>query len=203
VSKVFVGVALLAIALALVFSPLLTSRYDQQFGTGTVITHRPDYVPQTLWARYQIWTEQYIPALSKDDRWFTGYGPGVPPEVDWQYTETLYITLVMRGGVFLLVIYVALILTAARKARRLTASADPTTRAIARAVYLSIILMAVMHVVANYFVISGFPHLFWPLLGLLFAPAPRRVGESEQVPSRVEPRTPLGLRPGALGPARP
>jgi hypothetical protein len=199
-SKLFVGIAFLAVALALAFSPLLTSRYDQQFGAGTVITHRPDYVPQTLWTRYVIWTDQYIPALAKEDRWFTGYGPGVPPEVDWQYTETLYITFVMRGGLILLAIYIALIVAAAGKARRLTSSVDPTTRAIARAVYLSFILMVFMHVVANYFVISGFPHLLWPLLGLLFATAPRRVVESEQVSPSVDPHS---WRPGALGPARP
>lgn len=203
VSKLFVGFAILALVLTLIFSPLLTSRYDQQFGPDVVVTDRPDYVPHTLWSRYLIWTHQYIPALAKDDRWFTGYGPGVPPEVDWQYTETLYITLVMRGGVILLAIYIALILTAAAKARRLTSSMDPTVRAIARAVYLSVILMAFMHVVANYFVISGFPHLFWPLLGLLFAPAPRRVGEAEQASQPAIAGKPGGLLPGALGATRP
>ncbi len=168
-SKLVVGVAMGAMVLALLFSPLLTGRYDQQFGTGTVITHRPDYVPQTLWARYLIWTDQYIPALAKDDRWFAGYGPGVPPEVDWPYTESLYITMVLRGGIILLAIYGFLMLALATRARAHTRSRDPTQRALARVVYLSVILLLFMHIVANYFVVSGFPHLFWPLLGLLFA----------------------------------
>jgi hypothetical protein len=168
-SKLVVGVAIGAMVLALLFSPLLTSRYDQQFGTGTVITHRPDYVPQTLWARYLIWTDQYIPALAKDERWFAGYGPGVPPEVDWPYTESLYITMVLRGGIILLAIYGFLMLALATRARAYTRSRDPTQRALARVVYLSVILLLFMHIVANYFVVSGFPHLFWPLLGLLFA----------------------------------
>jgi hypothetical protein len=168
-SKLVVGVAIGAMVLALLFSPLLTGRYDQQFGTGTVITHRPDYVPQTLWARYLIWTDQYIPALAKDDRWFAGYGPGVPPEVDWPYTESLYITMVLRGGIILLAIYGFLMLALATRARAYTRSRDPTQRALARVVYLSVILLLFMHIVANYFVVSGFPHLFWPLLGLLFA----------------------------------
>ena len=168
-SKLVVGIAIGLMVLALLFSPLLTSRYDQQFGTGTVITHRPDYVPQTLWARYLIWTDQYIPALAKNDRWFAGYGPGVPPEVDWPYTESLYITMVLRGGIILLAIYGFLMLALATRARAYTRSRDPTQRALARVVYLSVILLLFMHIVANYFVVSGFPHLFWPLLGLLFA----------------------------------
>ena len=184
-SKLVLGVAIGAMVLALLFSPLLTNRYDQQFGQGTVITHRPDYVPQTLWARYLIWTDQYIPALSKDERWFAGYGPGVPPEVDWPYTESLYITMVLRGGIILLAIYGCLMLALAQRARAFTRSRDPTQRALARTVYLSVILLLFMHIVANYFVVSGFPHLFWPLLGLLFArvkPTQERVRvESEEL----------------------
>jgi hypothetical protein len=203
VSKLFVGVAVMAVLLTLVFSPLLTSRYDQQFGPDVTLSNRPDYVPQTLWSRYLIWNHQYAPALEKDDRWLIGYGSGVPVEIDWQYTETLYITLVMRGGVLLLGIYVALILMVAWRARRLTHSEDPSTRAIARAVYLSVILMAFMHLVANYFVISGFPHLLWPLLGLLFAPAPRPSpgASAERVHSESNP--PARPLSGALGSATP
>ena len=47
----------------------------------------------------------------------------------------------------------------------------PTQRA-CQGRLLSVILLAAMHLVANYFVISGFPHLLWPLIGLLFAPSP-------------------------------
>jgi hypothetical protein len=195
-SKVFILAAIAGVALALIFSPLLTSRYDQQFGPSAVITEKPDYVPQTVWARYLIWTDQYIPALSKDDRWLIGYGPGVPPEVDWPYTESLYITLVMRGGVLLLGIYVVLMGVIVAQARRRTHSADPTTRAIARVVYLSVILVAAMHLVANYFVISGFPHLLWPLIGLLLAPAPR-AALSRATPSLADVKAldrPVGAR---------
>ena len=49
------------------------------------------------------------------------------------------------------------------------------------------ILLLFMHIVANYFVVSGFPHLFWPLLGLLFArvrPVPVAKA-SDESPSRA------------------
>ena len=58
------------------------------------------------------------------------------------------------------------------------------------------ILLLFMHIVANYFVVSGFPHLFWPLLGLLFArvkPAekPVRVGVwADRWSRRPRPRLP-------------
>jgi hypothetical protein len=191
ISKLFVMVAIGVMAIALLFSPLLTSRYDQQFGTSTIITHRPDYVPQTLWARYLIWTQQYIPALSKGDRWFVGYGPGVPPEVDWPYTESLYITMVMRGGIILLAIYGFLILALASKARGYTRSADPTQKALAQVVYISVVLLLFMHIVANYFVVSGFPHLFWPLLGLLFARVSREPAEEQIHAARGVPEPPV------------
>jgi hypothetical protein len=196
-SKLFLGVAVGLMVLTLLFSPLLTSRYDQQYGTGTVVTHRPEYVPQTLWARYLIWTKQYIPALSKDSRWFAGYGPGVPPEVDWPYTESLYITMVLRGGIILLAIYGFLMLALAVRARGYTRSRDPTQRALARTIYLSVLLLFVMHIVANYFVVSGFPHLFWPLLGLLFARVRREPAEE---PSRADPGLPSPV--AAASPAR-
>jgi hypothetical protein len=199
VSKLFVGLAVMGVVLLLVFSPLLTSRYDQQFGPDVAMSNRPDYIPQTLWSRYLIWDQQYAPALAEDDRWLIGYGPGVPVEVDWQYTETLYITLIMRGGVVLLGIYVALMLMVAARARRLARSEDPSTRAIARVVYLSIILMAFMHLVANYFVISGFPHLLWPLLGLLFAPAPRTSPAAARATPGSQSKEPAKYRPRALG----
>lgn len=197
-SKVFILAAIAGVVLALIFSPLLTGRYDQQFGSTPIVTEKPAYVPQTVWARYLIWTKQYIPALSKDDRGLIGYGPGVPPEVDWPYTESLYVTLVMRGGLLLLGIYAVLMGVIAAQARRRIRSADPTTRAIARVVYLSVVLGIVMHLVANYFVISGFPHLLWPLLGLLFAPAPRAAPAVPEATRRsegsVSHRTPRALR---------
>jgi cytochrome b561 len=77
--------------------------------------------------------------------------------------------MVLRGGIILLAIYGFLMLALATRARAHTRSRDPTQRALARVVYLSVILLLFMHIVANYFVVSGFPHLFWPLLGLLFA----------------------------------
>jgi hypothetical protein len=140
--------------------------------TGTGVRHRPALVPETLFKRYLVWTEQWIPAMS--GHWLTGWGPGEPANVEWRWAETLYLTLLVRGGPLLLALYAALMFVVGRRALRLAREGrDPLRQTLARVVLVLVLLLVPLHLVGNYFVISGFPHLFWAFLGILLAAAVR------------------------------
>ena len=78
------GIALAIFIVGFLFTPALSSRFEQQYGDTVTIQAAKGsdpIIPRTLAARYSIWTEQYVPAMS--GHWATGWGPGVPPKVDW------------------------------------------------------------------------------------------------------------------------
>jgi hypothetical protein len=148
------AVAVVAIAL---FGPKLSNRVDTQFSNPG--HDRPSWVPQTVYYRYQVWTGQYFPALS--GKWLTGYGPDLPPSVQFPFTESLYMLLLLRGGLPLLAAY--LLLTAALLGATIRArnNPEPERRASARAVAIMIVLLLPMHLIEPYFVLTGGSHLIW------------------------------------------
>jgi O-antigen ligase len=158
--RVAVVVAAGLSAAVLLFAPLFQARYEQQFGTGGL------GVPETLAFRYDVWTEQYLPFLS--ERLATGYGPDTPP-VGWGYAESVYVTMLVRGGLPLLVVYLALMWVLLAAAYRSTSDDDPFQAAIARVLVVALVMLVFMHFVSSYFVTSGLPHLLWALVGVLFA----------------------------------
>ena len=107
---VLIGAALALLA----FGPSLQNRIDEQFGDAV---NRPAWVPDTMDYRYRLWRDQYLPIV-RDGKWWTGYGPDSPPNLSFAFTESLYITLVMRGGLPLLLLYAALVLVLAGAAFR-------------------------------------------------------------------------------------
>lgn len=159
--RVAVVVAAGLSAAVLLFAPLFQARYEQQFGTGGGLG-----VPQTLTFRYDVWTEQYLPFLS--DRLATGYGPD-PPPLAWGYAESVYVTMLVRGGLPLLIVYLALMWSFLAAAYRSTSDDDPFQAAVARVLVVALVMLVFMHFVSSYFVTSGLPHLLWALAGVLFA----------------------------------
>lgn len=140
----------------------LGTRLDQQFAddSGTA-------VPQTVGYRFEVWGDQYYPVMTQ--YWQSGYGPVLPDEIEWRHTESLYLTLLLRGGVPLLTVYVLLMAVIARYAYHRLRHGDPTTRAIANAILASVIVLGPMNAVWPYFTASGLAQIFWVLLGLLVA----------------------------------
>ena len=167
------GLVVAAIVAVALFGPRLAHRVDQQFSNPG--GDRPSWVPQTVNYRYQVWTHQYFPALS--GKWFTGYGPDLPPSVRFPYTESLYMTLLLHGAIPLLAIY--LLMTAAMIGAAVRSRDDPESerRASARALAVIGALLIFMHVIEPYFILTGGSHLIWILAALAFggslAPAPR------------------------------
>lgn len=138
--------------------PLIAGRVsDQLTGAGDT------WVPETLSTRMEIWTEQYAPVLA--DRLLLGYGPTLPPEVVWRYTESLYVSLLLRGGVLLLLVHTALFAVAVLTLRPRPGDPGSATDA-ARALRAATIVLVPLHAVFPYFVTTGLPHVWWVLLAL-------------------------------------
>jgi hypothetical protein len=185
--RVLAYLALGATILLVAFQPLLNRRANDQFQTASSSAPSYSLVPHTITNRFAIWGQQYLPALQ--GRWLTGYGPQIPPEITWKYTESVYLSMLLRGGVPLLLLYatmswaLALIaLDVSRRgpprARAVRAGPDPRgtataeedmriERGLARATVLMLALLAVLQVIAPYFVTTGLPHVWWIVAALV------------------------------------
>jgi O-antigen ligase len=169
-SRWLVPIVVGGVVLAFVFGPLLSARYHEQFMTYAPVKERP-YLPRNFNFRIDVWTTEYVPVLRRNLT--TGYGPDLPPDLSFRYTESVYVTLLLRGGLPLLCVYVGLMLALAVPARDLWHDTTADVRALAQAVFLAVVLIVFMQMVTNYFVNSGFPFVFWVMAALLLG-CPRR-----------------------------
>ncbi|HEV7461469.1 MAG TPA: hypothetical protein VGN78_13110 [Solirubrobacteraceae bacterium] len=159
--------AVLAVG-AIVLGPQISQRYSQEYTRAPGASVSP-YIPGSLQYRAGVWERQYLPALS--GRWLTGYGPDLPQQITWKFTESLYITLLLRGGVPLLLAFLGLMGALFVAARRVAARDPAPDRVVAaRAVAVLVVLLIPMHLVEPYFIDTGLPHVLWALAGLMLAP---------------------------------
>jgi hypothetical protein len=185
VRKLIIWLVAGSVVMALLFGPLLITRYDQQF-VAPASTAQKSLVPQTLVYRYEVWTKQYIPAVTASNAWIYGFGPDLPPQVFWKYTESLYLTLILRGGLPLLAVYGALVLAALVATRRAARQSQGEWRTVAEALFVALALLIPLQTIQAYFVQTGMSHLLWILLALVLRPErlilPSRPAEQE-IPS--------------------
>ena len=170
------AVAVTAIA-ALAAAPLIADRVRQQFDPAFDGAAQSSLVPQTIRHRADVWWHDYRPALR--GHWLSGWGPGVPNGVAYPFTESLYVTLLVRGGVLLLLVYGAFVWIVVVALRSRSGSDHPERAATAGALAVATVLFVPLHLLEPYFVTTGMPHLWWALLGLAMAaprasPSPRR-----------------------------
>jgi O-antigen/teichoic acid export membrane protein len=156
----------LIVLLMVAFGPILAARYKQQYALTAPIKQIP-YLPETINYRIAVWTTEFIPLVLK--HLVIGFGPDTPPNIAFPYTESIYFTLLLRGGLPLLFLYGGLMLALAFQSRTFRNDPDPERRAIAQTLFLLIILVAFIQVITPYFVDAGFPFLFWVLAGLLMS----------------------------------
>jgi hypothetical protein len=151
-----------AVAAVVALALVLAARFQEQFHAA-VGQASSGIIPRTLVNRYDIWTQQYFPALS--GRWVTGFGPDIPGDVTWKYTDSVYVTMVLRGGLILLALYAALMVGIVAVARGV-----PTTTAEARAavaaVCVLVIVLVPLQLIATYFTTSGLPEALWIMAAL-------------------------------------
>lgn len=160
------------VLLSIAFAPVLATRYRQQF-TGQITVKQIPYLPQNFNFRISVWTTEFFPVLAK--HLTTGFGPDLPPNLGFSYTESVYVTLLLRGGLPLLLLYAALMLSLALQARDFRNDPGVERRVVAQVLFLLIVLVVFMQLTTNYFVNAGFPFIFWVLAGLLTAGAGNRV----------------------------
>jgi hypothetical protein len=173
------GAICAAVALA-AFGPSLERRFNEQFSDAV---NRPSWVPRTMDYRYRLWRDQYLPIV-REGRWWTGYGPDSPPNLSFAFTESLYITLLMRGGLPLLLMYAGLTGLLIAAALRARSDPEPGRRAAARATVVGLVLLIPMHTVEPYFVLTGIAPLLWISAAVVMGgPARDRASAPERRPA--------------------
>jgi len=160
-SRVLVAAMVIGVIAAIVFGSTFSARYSQE-------DHNAEAnggAPVSLTFRWQLWTKQYLPTI--DQHLVTGYGPELPPGAVWKYTESVYISLLLRGGIPLLFLFAWLMWIMARRSLAI----DDDRRPLARTMFVVILVLIPMHTQANYFIDAGLPQVWWAFAGLLFAGA--------------------------------
>lgn len=164
--------AFVVIVLGAVAGPYIAARiaeeYQKTLGSGGTL------VPQTLQFRWNIWRTQYFPSIGQ--RPLLGWGVVLPPVITWVYTESQYVTVLMRGGFPLLAAYVAMMVALASAAGALRHdTTDGLRRVSAQAVLALVIILAVMNIIFPYMEDSGLPQPFWVLVAVMMATVPSRL----------------------------
>jgi hypothetical protein len=164
----------LAVIAALFFAGPLSGRAEQQYAPSAA-SYRSPLVPQSLSYRYALFQEQNAPALA--GKWGTGYGPDLPPRLalgDFPFTQTTYVSLLMRGGVPLLVVFLVLILAVVRSARRSQRQARTDFEwSLATVVLVMSVSYLFLQLIESYLLDSGPPHAYWAFVGLMLAASGR------------------------------
>lgn len=163
------GLGLATLLTGALFGSYIAQRYQQQFARGAGV-ERSAWVPQSVDYRARLWKNSYLPLISRYAE--RGYGPQAPPNSSFPYTETMYLTLVLHGGVPLLVVYLVLMGALVGGALRRARAPDPFDRAVARALVAIGSLILVMQFLEPYTTFGGFAHALWGLAALVFAASP-------------------------------
>jgi hypothetical protein len=180
---------------AVVFGPTIGRRIATELAPSAR-SSSSSFVPQTLSYRGEVWSGQYFPAIGQ--RPLTGYGVVTPPTIQWPYTESEYVTVLMEGGVPLLLVFGATTWAMIRRSRRLARGADPLGRALGRALTVSVATLVVMDVIWPYMSNGGLPQVLWALLALA------EVGVLTTVPGRSPTRPDLAdVAAAGAGPLAP
>ena len=146
------------------FGSFILTRLQNQYDNG-VGGRRTSWVPQTLQYRIDVWRDQYLPGMG--GRWLSGYGPDLPPDAAWTHTESVYITLALRGGVPLLAAFALSMLAVHWTSKRL--ESDPARRPLARTLITLVAVLWIMQLLFPYFTSSGMPQPFWVLVAITTA----------------------------------
>ncbi len=163
---------LVTVVAGFAFSEQLAGRFSDQF-SGVESAGGNRFIPSTLNFRFSVWTEQFLPVILEKPT--VGYGPTTPKDVTWEFTESVYITMLLRGGLILLAIFLAYWFALLARSWATRNDADPAVRIPARALTASVIVLIPMNAVFPYYTSPGLPHVLAVLAGLAFAPTHERL----------------------------
>ncbi len=155
--------AVAAVVLVGFLGPSIGERVSEQFEPRAG-RDRASFVPETVDYRFEVWQDQYLPAVA--DSPVLGYGPELPESITWVYTESMYLSLQLLGGLPLVLAFAALVWTFLSAMAPGRSSPDPSVQAPARAVIAVMIVLIPMHAIFPYFASPGLPHVVWLLAGV-------------------------------------
>jgi hypothetical protein len=160
----------IVLVVAIGFGGTLSGRAQQQY-SSSASSYRIPLVPETVSYRYQIFRQQSVPALG--GRWASGFGPDLPPQLalgNFPFTETAYVTLLLRGGAPLLAVFLLLLAVVGRAARRAQRRARSDFEwSVATVVFAMTVSYAVLQLIESYLLDAGPPHAYWAVVGLMLA----------------------------------
>ncbi len=100
-TRIFRPLALIGMSVAgaaLLFSPLLASRLQDQFGGGN-----EGIIAQSLVYRFYLWQTYFLPAIARQP--LLGVGLIIPSTIPWPTTDSGYLALLFSGGLIYLLCY--------------------------------------------------------------------------------------------------
>jgi hypothetical protein len=164
---------LVVIVLGVFGGTFIAHRLQAEF-QKTAGTNQKSQLPQTISFRLNIWDHQYIPAIGL--RPLSGYGVIQPDTISWPDTESMYITLLMRGGIPLLVVYGGLMVAMATTGSKVAAvRGSPSQRAMGLSLKALVVVLVPLSVVFPYFDDGGLPQAMCAMMGIMMAAIPGRL----------------------------
>lgn len=128
--------AVVTLASLVLFSDALVDRFEQQ--TTAASGTEDGLVPQTLQYRILVWQRDYLPLVGRV--WPVGIGLDNPENVQFEATENQYLTLLLRGGVALLVAAVVALTAIAVRAAAHARTARTAPEGVAAATVVGILV---------------------------------------------------------------
>jgi hypothetical protein len=173
------GLLLGALALAaFVLGPLVQDRLAYLFAGTASPYATASIVPSTWPVRLAHWTEVFWPVIQPNLAF--GVRPSLDPTLAWNSTENYYILLLYRGGLPLLLAFVAFATLVVREARHVAAKGGLLPAVLSRAVVVIISVHLILDIFDSHFAMAGEPELIAIVLGLMVAAArlPAQAGET-------------------------
>ncbi|MGW9565547.1 hypothetical protein [Prescottella equi] len=132
-------------------------------------------LPQTIAYRLNVWQRDFLPIIG--EHFWTGYGPTSEADAVFAYPESMYIAVLLRGGVLLLLALIVLLIVAVVVAYRGAGASAPEWRsagAVATAVVAATPFLVCAMVIHPYLNDAGVSQLFFLFLGVAAAAAASR-----------------------------
>ena len=156
----------------LVFTALLTpvgqnisERIQVQYGESG----NESILPKSFWFRVEVWTRDFLPIIQQNA--WTGYGPVAEDSSLFAHMESMYISVLMQGGILLLVALALLLIVAFVRmdgiVRNLPRDDPSLVNPAARALRFTIVLLTLFMVIHPYLSDAGAAPMVFTSLGIV------------------------------------
>lgn len=147
-----------------IFKPFISSRLDEQIGSGAA----QGLLPLSLVFRIQLWNDLFLPAIG--EHLIFGAGPAPTVFSKWSAEESQYLLLLLRGGLFYFFSYILLIgVCIAACWRQIKRKSGDASQSVAIATLAILVAMSVMNFSAEYFTYVGGTQTLWTLIAIVVA----------------------------------